>query len=164
MWGYAGQCAATYRINERKIFLLRREDGGAYPRRKAGRQERNVSISFLLAGYLVMKPVLRSLTSRDLSDWTSLASHPKDCVVSVEAEIGAEDSSETDIVTFQVATPEFLDYTGQVPSAKFIVLNDIDWEAVRKEIGHRCAAAEAANWEECMRRIGGVWEMHWDRE
>lgn len=111
-----------------------------------------------------MKPVLRSLTSRDLSDWTSLASHPKDCVVSVEAEIGAEDSSETDIVTFQVATPEFLDYTGQLPSAKFIVLNDIDWEAVRKEIAHRCASAEAANWEECMRRIGGVWEMHWDRE
>ena len=84
--------------------------------------------------------------------------------MSVEAEIGAEDSSETDIVTFQVATPEFLDYTGQLPSAKFIVLNDIDWEAVRKEIAHRCASAEAANWDECMRRICGVWEMHWDRE
>jgi len=111
-----------------------------------------------------MRPVLRSLTSRDLSDWSSLASHPKDCVVSVEAEIGAEDSSETDIVTFQVATPEFLEFTGQTPSNKFIILNDIDWEDVRREIMHRCAAAEAQDWEECIRRIGGVWEMHWDRE
>ncbi len=111
-----------------------------------------------------MRPVLRSLTSRDLSDWSSLASHPKDCTVSVEAEIGAEDSSETDIVTFQVATPEFLEYSGQLPSNRFIILNDIDWEAVRKEIAHRCAAAEAQDWEECIRRIGGTWEMHWDRE
>jgi hypothetical protein len=111
-----------------------------------------------------MKPVLRSLSSRDLSDWTSLASHPKDCHVSVEAEIGAEDSCETEIVTFEVATPEFLEHTGQLPSGKFIILNDIDWEDVRREISHRCAAAEAATWEECMRRIGGMWEMHWDRE
>lgn len=111
-----------------------------------------------------MKPVLRALTSRDLSDWSSLASHPKDCVVSVEAEIGAEDSSETDIVTFQVVTPEFLEYTGQTPSDKFIILNDIEWESVRKEIAHRCSAAEGDEWKECIRRIGGTWELHWDRE
>ena len=84
--------------------------------------------------------------------------------MSVEAEIGAEDSSDTEVVTFQVATPEYLECTGQLPSSKFIILNEIDWEAVRREITHRCATAEAPSWQECMRRVGGTWEMHWDQE
>jgi hypothetical protein len=98
-----------------------------------------------------MQAELRSLVSPSLpSGLNEAPDNPRDCWVVMQADIGYEGGDGTEIFTFYVTTPAFLernlDDEGYELGRGLIVVKRFDWAVVEKLIKRICADVQGDSW------------------
>ena len=121
-----------------------------------------VSTSRLFAKPLASmnKPELKYFISTEL-DEGKLPENPSNCSVFIEANIGLENEEGSDIFSFHVVTPSFLENDDKPRWGRgYLIVDYFSWELVEKSIQKLLRHCNGKNWDEISTQLSK--ELHWE--